>query len=698
MAEGGGEKMDLDDDAQFTCLICGQAGMTEVDMRSHIMMDHVDQDVCCPFCDLSGITPNEMNLHVNKVHLEEYKSPSKEYRPMDTSPSTSGDEKAETESPEKEIPIPRSPKSKDSGSLLMASPIKKNGAITNRSNRSNSLEDSGKRAKLNLDISSPVQIMLPRQSSGEGSLDTGVTASCIPPLARPDPQGIRASLQPRRAEMLLVPDINYNVEPDINSNVPMEFSCPLCQFSTPSEGDIQTHVNREHIDILSPCRPRDTQDDSKNQNGGSRYIMDSAKMLEYACPFCDLTLSSPDDLQIHVNSKHLDILSPDRVNSENGGRGSMSSSADMSDCVTCPVCDQEFNDLVVLEMHVNGHFSAEQTPAQEVNDQALAAELGKSEQEEKKREMREFQALQAMYGMASGTNYKKQYEKNLEKAVAKGDLSVTEFHLRKANLRGRDLNGVDDGHSCTKGIIRHLEEYYKTSTTSVVNFHLCNSVEHFCASYGDKGWGCGYRNFQMLLSAMAANPTYCKLLFNSNKAQIPSLPKIQRLIEAAWEKGFDKQGCEQLGGHVVDTTKWIGATEIAATLLSLKVRCQLLDFHNPSGPQGTHPKLFQWVKDYFCQPSPVKLPLYLQHQGHSRTIIGVEELKDGVIRLLIFDPSTSKKQMQLFNGFINSNIMRIVRRSIHGLKAKQYQIVAVTGILEDKAYEEHKVLKSERIS
>ena len=53
---------------------------------------------------------------------------------------------------------------------------------------------------------------------------------------------------------------------------------------------------------------------------------------------------------------------------------------------------------------------------------------------------------------------------------------------------------------------------------------------------------------------------------------IPSIPKIQQLIEAAWERGFDKQGCEQLGGKVYNSTKWIGATEIVATLASLKVR------------------------------------------------------------------------------------------------------------------------------
>ena len=53
---------------------------------------------------------------------------------------------------------------------------------------------------------------------------------------------------------------------------------------------------------------------------------------------------------------------------------------------------------------------------------------------------------------------------------------------------------------------------------------------------------------------------------------IPSIPKIQRLIEAAWQKGFDPQGSDQLGGNVINTTKWIGATEIVATLSALKIK------------------------------------------------------------------------------------------------------------------------------
>ena len=61
-------------------------------------------------------------------------------------------------------------------------------------------------------------------------------------------------------------------------------------------------------------------------------------------------------------------------------------------------------------------------------------------------------------------------------------------------------------------------------------------------------------------------------------------------------------------------------------------------------------------------------------------------LKDKNVRLLIFDPSTSKKQINLFHSIVNANLMRTLRRSIQGLKSKQYQIVAVTGIISDHEY------------
>ena len=56
-----------------------------------------------------------------------------------------------------------------------------------------------------------------------------------------------------------------------------------------------------------------------------------------------------------------------------------------------------------------------------------------------------------MYGMSGGTPYKKQYEKNLEKAVASGSMSVVDYHERKTGFKQATARGVDDGNSCTKG-------------------------------------------------------------------------------------------------------------------------------------------------------------------------------------------------------------------------------------------------------
>lgn len=75
--------------------------------------------------------------------------------------------------------------------------------------------------------------------------------------------------------------------------------------------------------------------------------------------------------------------------------------------------------------------------------------------------------------------------------------------------------------------------------------------------------------------------------------------------------------------------------------------------------------IVRWVEKYFTSPyfpvetggpktattsvvdalrgaSPIviteRMPLVLQHQGHSRTIVGFEKTKNGKINLLLFDP------------------------------------------------------------
>ena len=36
----------------YTCELCGQEGLTEQEMKSHIKIQHVEATPTCPFCDL----------------------------------------------------------------------------------------------------------------------------------------------------------------------------------------------------------------------------------------------------------------------------------------------------------------------------------------------------------------------------------------------------------------------------------------------------------------------------------------------------------------------------------------------------------------------------------------------------------------------------------------------------------------------
>lgn len=46
------------------------------------------------------------------------------------------------------------------------------------------------------------------------------------------------------------------------------------------------------------------------------------------------------------------------------------------------------------------------------------------------------------------------------------------------------------------------------------------------------------------------------------RTAVPSISRLQRMVEAAWAQGFDVQGSEQLGCKLYNTRKWIGATEV----------------------------------------------------------------------------------------------------------------------------------------
>ncbi|KAF8163131.1 peptidase family C78-domain-containing protein [Crassisporium funariophilum] len=186
---------------------------------------------------------------------------------------------------------------------------------------------------------------------------------------------------------------------------------------------------------------------------------------------------------------------------------------------------------------------------------------------------------------------------------------------------------------------------------------LCyDEVVHVHREPWDAMWGCGYRNFLMACGALM-NQTQQPLYFPLLDSPIPpSIRNLQSWIEAAWKEGFDREGSKELK-KLVNTKKWIGTSDLWVAFVYRGIPVQLVDFDLRNHPQGTD-IVVNWVVNYFSptatqerptnlfeslQVSPVistdKMPLILQHDGHSRTIVGYEVDKNGVTNLLMFDPA-----------------------------------------------------------
>lgn len=86
----------------------------------------------------------------------------------------------------------------------------------------------------------------------------------------------------------------------------------------------------------------------------------------------------------------------------------------------------------------------------------------------------------------------------------------------------------------------------------------------------------------MMLSSLVHHTGYNEQLYKQwllgrnpelpARSAMPSISRLQEHIEWAWREGFDVQGADQLGGKLVNTRKWIGATEVVTVLSSLRIR------------------------------------------------------------------------------------------------------------------------------
>ncbi|KAK7885896.1 hypothetical protein WMY93_025517 [Mugilogobius chulae] len=380
----------------------------------------------------------------------------------------------------------------------------------------------------------------------------------------------------------------------------------------------------------------------------------------------------------------------------------------------CPMCSVVCSDSFTLQEHVELHLdpgvSGNMSPG---SDLKLARRLQEEEEQRRKEEearieKEQFKKLQKQFGLDGGGGYRKQMEQKLEKAVARGLMNPAEFHCRRAQMMETLASGQDDGKTRTQGVVKALSEFYESEAKDVAHVWLCADTDHFCSSDGDRGWGCGYRNFQMLLSSLLRLDQYSDVLTDM---AVPSIPRVQALIEKAWAEGLDPHGASHFRNKLQGTRAWIGATEIYSLLTSLRVRARVVDFHQPTGPADTHPRLFEWIKHYFSHNGSSRLsprinrtdrpPLYLQHQGHSRSVVGLEQRRSGALCLLILDPGISPQTSGESSGRTRLLRSETDPQVPSGLKHKQYQLVAAEGVLsqQDKQTSilKSKTFRAERI-
>lgn len=197
----------------------------------------------------------------------------------------------------------------------------------------------------------------------------------------------------------------------------------------------------------------------------------------------------------------------------------------------------------------------------------------------------------------------------------------------------------------------------------------------------DRGFGCGFRNLQTVISSLLFEPEIRRVC---GFTQTPNITQIQVDIERAWREGFDQMGASQLGRRLLGTRKWIGATEVATFLQYHHIRVHVVDIKLHTNRTEMQKRLIDWVKQYY-ESTATPFPLYFQHEGHSRTIIGVED-KGNKSSLIVYDPNTNPERIQKAINNRSAKGLSFLLFSPSTLTHREYQIVAVRGVLPSDCY------------
>ncbi|KPM33899.1 hypothetical protein AK830_g12673 [Neonectria ditissima] len=363
------------------------------------------------------------------------------------------------------------------------------------------------------------------------------------------------------------------------------------------------------------------------------------------CPFCGLKTSGGEyELLLHIETRHPDGQSPFSVADE-------PISCPQDGCGETVPQDElpyhlELHDLEARDDVADAldQPSASPATAGKEPDRAVRDSTHKRQRE---KQSSTIQAWKALFGgpkprhnheSSHRTRHKAKRllttESSLDGQTSGGDTHSAQHSQRSTRLGKSELGRFAHEHQMPPWLVDLLQQ-----EGQVIN---------------DGGF-CGYRNIQMLVSHIIGARSTGAELFG---ATFPTIFEIQDLIENAWDNGFNAQGRVETGG-VKGTRKYIGTPEViirvqllpalSSTTLTANrpkrssVVCQ---YHKERGKAKT--LLLEGIEQYFqggVEDVEARIhltglpPIYLQHPGHSLTIVGIERQMDGELNLLVFDPS-----------------------------------------------------------
>ncbi|KAJ9211534.1 hypothetical protein DTO166G4_6814 [Paecilomyces variotii] len=457
--------------------------------------------------------------------------------------------------------------------------------------------------------------------------------------------------------------------------------------------------------------------------------MDHGQAETLPCPFCSFTDSDAYFLAQHVELCHPENGHSPFIADQEGSSEVLDGEAGAGEYIDCPRGCGEVVSAADLPSHLNLHVAEDIAFEDEEAEVRQLEETPGEYQDDFDRAIEHFDggsSLRLHKGLSKdrhrqGPSGKQGYHENTSlstvhggnaKRLGRAELGPHAHEkqmpswLRKMLENGANIirinrigsNGMLERHEAieneTAGVVPVLIQLCQQDQSVQRAFFCSEKVRHVFKMRMEGGF-CGYRNIQMLISHVqdAKRPGH-----EHFPGRLPTILRLQDLIEQAWDMGFNSSGRVETGG-IRGTRKYIGTPEAQALFQSLGIKCEANAFHETKQLRAYDALLIN-VAEYFRQGVSLEgndkvlktdlPPIYLQHPGHSLTIIGFEVREDGTANLLVFDPMfrTSPAIQRLIGTSVRpsanpARLMRAYRRGTSYLrKFKAFETLKLSPIDE----------------